>query len=267
MRVAALRTFGLVLGVFGLALVWQTAVTLRGDIEEEQIVAICTTMLLSLMLAWIATMFLRAPRGLQRMTLFVVIALLVPTAALQSQQWAGSLHASGLTARQREALEYLRQSDSIEHPLIGFGVEYSSGYVAMRLLQRSMDADAAFKELVATGTPAGRIYGLIGVSRTDPVYFRQALLTAPRGEVGVFAGCVLSHERISDLLDRKDAFEIGRHEPIAAALERQRDKHEIDIAHGGYAAMYFDADITGGDALRAAELRAAELTYEFKRER
>jgi hypothetical protein len=269
MRVAALRTIGLVLAVFALALLWQTAVTIHGDIEEEQVFVICTTMLLSVMLAWIGSMFLRAPRGLQRATLAVIIVLLVPTAALQSQQWAGSLHASGLTARQREALEYLRHADYIEHPLVGFAAVYSRGYIAMRLLQQSADADAAFKELVLTGTPAGRVYGLIGVYKTDPVYFQQALLTAPRGDVGVSSGCVLGDEPIRDLIARNDAFEVGRHETLDAALKRQPGKHDIhlDIAHGGYSAMYFDADITSGDALRASELRAAELTYDFKRDR
>ncbi len=155
----------------------------------------------------------------------------------------------------------------MEHPLVGFAAVYSRGYIAMRLLHRSLDADAAYKELIRTGTPAGRIYGLIGVHRTDPLYFERAVLGAPSGSIGVFSGCVIGGEAARDLIDHPEAVEFRNDETVEQAWTRQREKWHIDIRHGGYATMYFTDAVTRGDAARNAELRAAERTYDLTRDR
>lgn len=256
MRTAAIRVGGVVLFILAFALLWQSFLTIRGEIEESQLVAIGVTMLVGVLIAWVGTMLLRAPRGVMRATVALVIALLVPAAALLSAP-AGPMQ---LTPRQREALEYLRTATYVEYPLVGFGGVYSRGYIAMRLLNRSLGADAAYKELIRTGTSTGQVYGLIGVHRTDPLYFEQAVLGAPSGHVIVFAGCVVGGEAVQDIINHPEAVEVRNHESLEQALKRQRGKTHLDIRHGGYAAMYFD---TAQDA----KLRDAERTCDFTRDR
>src|SRR5262245_29729987 len=84
----------------------------------------------------------------------------VPKAAM------AMLLALSFTPRQQEALHYLMTAASFESPHIGEGGTRSGGYLAMRVVARAAGADAAFKDLVAHGTLAGQVYGLIGVQRT-----------------------------------------------------------------------------------------------------
>src|SRR5438046_1771652 len=80
------------------------------------------------------------------------------------------LLALALAPRETAAMHHLMTTRTFEYPRIGEAGIRSEGYLALRVLARSKNADAAFKELVAHAASAGQLYGLMGVSRTDPVF-------------------------------------------------------------------------------------------------
>lgn len=171
----------------------------------------------------------------------IVLALLVPALAAESQ----------LTPREREAFRYLQRADKLEHPRVGIAGAPSHGFVAMIILNRSRDADAAFKKLVRSGTMAGKLYGLIGVYRTDRRFFDSHVksFAASSEEIGLFSGCVIGSERVSSIVDYPNAERTGHADAVPTRY--------VDIAHGGYSAMFFDAETTDPETAKAIR------TYKF----
>jgi hypothetical protein len=113
-----------------------------------------------------------------------------------------------LTSREREAFEHLRKIEQVQMPYVGFASAYSGGYLAMRILGRSRSADTAFKALIEKGTLAGQLYGLAGVQRTDPAYYRRVApkYTSMTEPVLVFAGCVIAPEPVRSIAGQLDIF-------------------------------------------------------------
>ena len=172
-------------------------------------------------LGWIASILVRHPRAFVRAIAGSVVVLLVIPAVWQT--WDGS-ETLRLRAREREAFAYLQRAELVEGPVIGFLAVYSGGFLAMRILGRSPHADAAFKELVRTGTPAGRVYGLMGASKTDPVYFRRAARGWANQSVSTFAGCSITGMSVSDILKDSGAyFAKAPDEPEVRAAEAAYD--------------------------------------------
>lgn len=198
MRLAAVRALGFWLALFALFAAMQ-AIT-RVSVDEFVFAVTAATLALLVLIGWLATILLRQPRAMARTTTACVIALLVVPAAWQT--WDGSTEALPLRAREAEAFDYLKNADMLEMPLVGFGGLRSRGYLAMRILGRSPNADAAFKELIRSGTRPGQLYGLIGVRRSDPVYFELAALrySASLEPVAVFSGCIIGGETIGELV-------------------------------------------------------------------
>jgi hypothetical protein len=151
--------------------------------------------------------------------------------------------AHGATAREQEAFDFLRTTVRFESPHIGFGGVYSRGYLALRIVSRSRDADALFKRLIREGTAAGQIYGLIGVYRTDPSYFRSVASTfaSKRTYVPTMVGCIMGSERMGELVAADYALTVANGETLAQAFKRQPHAN-TDIAHGGYTAWYLSRD-------------------------
>jgi len=110
--------------------------------------------------------------------------------------------APALTPRQAEALHYLMTAKRFEMPHIGFGAIHSGGFLAMRLIARSPHADLAFKELVSRGTLAGQLYGLIGVQRTDPAFFRanQGRYARRTDSIEIASGDASDHDVVGKLV-------------------------------------------------------------------
>lgn len=261
MRLAAIRTLGVFLALYAIGAAIQSCLLLARGIDPDSTPAWGAAMLIAFLLAWIATMILRRPHVFQRLTLVVVIALLILPAA--SQTWDGNANALALSPRERQAFEYLRNAESVEMPRVGFSVVYSGGYLAMRILRRSLAADAAFKELVRTGTIAGQLYGLCGVRETDPLFYR---MHAPHyanmtGEVVVFGGCVMAGEPIATFVRHPGAMRLRPRETLQEwwrAHEHNGGELHWDIEGGAYSRMYFDRDADEPEAL-AAE-RACDFT-------
>src|SRR5205823_6379470 len=124
-----------------------------------------------------------------------------------------------------------------EMPYVGFSGDRSGGYLAMRILRRSLAADEAFNELVRSGTTAGQLYGLAGLYDTDPLAFRVAL---PRyrtsiDNVRMFWGCVISDERVSELACSKIGVRIRGRESLDQWWRREgsAQRGPLDICGGG----------------------------------
>jgi hypothetical protein len=158
-----------------------------------------------------------------------VLAFLIPALASQSQD---------LTPREQEAFRYLQRADILQLPYVNIGGARPGGFAAMTILKRSRDADAAFKELVRSGTTAGKLYGLIGVYRTDRDFFESHVrpLATSSEVVGVLVGCVVEPERVSSIVDYTGPRGLGY----------------VDIVDGRYSAMFFDLpfDQKTEDAIR-----------------
>lgn len=139
----------------------------------------------------------------------------------KSQAWEDAVR---LRAREFEAFVFLRQTNTFEMPHVGYGDVRSRGYLAMRILGRSPYADAAFKKLLDSSSPVGQLYGLIGVWRTDPVYFQSAMTryTGSKESVIVFAGCIIDSDFVGDLVCGR----IADGSYTRAFLDREFDEEE-----------------------------------------
>jgi len=222
MRTAATRTLGIFLAVFaaGVLIHGFREIVKEDDIDATAVFAISTSLILAIVIGWLGSIAFRRATALSSAVIVTFVGLAAATAAFEPRLFAPDL-AMSLTPRQREAFHYLMTAEYLAGPHVGIGGTHSGGYLAMRVLSRSSDADAAFKSLVLHGTVAGQLYGLIGVRRTDPLFFRaNAWRCAKRtGEIDFIQGCVMDHE------------------PIAKIVS---DPNAIDIAGGAYSRMYLD---------------------------
>jgi hypothetical protein len=230
LRVAATRSLGIWLALYAVFLFGRSLTLAVGDDAWVFRIAVAFAVLVAL--GWVASVIVRRPRLFAPALMGGVVVLLLFPAAWQTWDGRASLQ---LRARERDAFDYLRTVETFEGPVIGFGARYSGGFLAMRILSRSPQADAAFKELLRTGTTAGRVYGWIGVRKTDPSYYRQVAGTFARDttSVPVLAGCVMDSQRVSEL---------------AAWLEQAQP----------------DAWSATSKLFPEAEVRAAEAAYRFR---
>jgi hypothetical protein len=264
MRLAAGRMLGVVVLLFALA-ICADLLTLQNYIVEDDAPATIAQLLWAIAaivaIGWIGTAMLRWPAFAARGALAVVVIAVSLRVGAGATKWDGAPSTLTLDARQRAAFDYLRNAEELEWPIVGFAAVPSRGFIAMRILGRSRDADAAFKWLVESGTIAGKLYGLIGVSRSDPSYLRAALprfVSDPR-TVRVSGGCVTAPEVIASIARRSNAVQLPRGQPLDQWVANRDPKvtFEIDIAGGGYGSIYFD----GGTDER---IREAERTITFR---
>ena len=159
-----------------------------------------------------------------------------------------------LTPREAIVMRHLMTTRSFEYPHTGEAGIHSKGYLALRVLARSKDADAAFKELVAHAAPAGQLYGLIGVSRTDPAFFRAQLerFRKLHESTGVVNGCEVTNEQVANIVAQPRAVQLPAGTTLNAWLTAHPDEPSfIDIAGGGLTSLFLDPEEP-----QAAEQRA-----------
>jgi hypothetical protein len=241
MRSAATRSLGVLLAVLAAGLIARVIAESR-HADESTAAPLLIVLAIAVLIGWLGSVAFRRAPAIAR-ALFVVIACLAAaTAAYQPQIFAAGepVH---FTAQETAALDYLRTAGMLEEPHIGYGAVDSRGWIAMRVLARSLNADAAFKDLLARGTLAGQIYGLIGVRRTDPAFYRLAArrYADSDAEVLVLGGCVPRSDRVAKLV---------------------HDAGTIDIDGGGYSSMMLDPT---SPAELEARARGEEASYLFTR--
>jgi hypothetical protein len=110
--------------------------------------------------------------------------------------------APALDARTAGALITLRGAEEFQRAYVGDSGEISRYVVAFRILLAHERAAALFREVMATGTPAGELYALCGLYLTDPEAFgREATrLGNDDTEVETMNGCMKNTERVRDVV-------------------------------------------------------------------
>jgi len=150
-----------------------------------------------------------------------------------------------LTPREMAAMQHLMTTRTFEYPHIGEAGIRSEGYLALRVLARSKSADRAFKELVAHAASAGQLYGLMGVSRTDPAFFRAAIERYRKraDSTSVMNGCEIMSEQVSSIVYYDNALQLPPGMTLIRWLtENPRKPSRIDIAGGGLVSLFLDPE-------------------------
>ena len=257
MRRATVRALGALLVAFAVSLVLTKAAALADDWRlassdaifdfvvarelVEAAVAIAIAAAAFFAGRWLLRRPERAARALMSLAVITVaVSLAVGVKALDEE-------ATPLTPRQREAFEYLRHADTLEMRAVGIAGSRSNGYLAMRILRRSAGADAAFKELLRSGTSAGQLYGLCGIHDTDPMAFAGALprYRASIETIGIMSGCVTRPQRISDVACSDHGIRLPRGVALDEWWQRAGDQErdgEPDICGGAIPAEFRERD-------------------------
>lgn len=261
-RVAATRTLGVFLAVFA------GGVLLHGvrvrSFDPESFFVAAMALLLAVLIACLGSLVLRRARALVPVV-FVLCATLAAASAAYDPAMFAVDHAVQLTPRQNEALAYLMTTQLFEMPHIGFGGAHSGGYLAMRILQRAADRDTAFKELVRHGSAAGQLYGLIGVWRTDPLFFSANRSRCERRaeSIGFLNGCMLEQAPIETIVADPHAVHLQSGMTLARWVSSRPPSGRelpLDVAGGGYSSLFLDPE-PQGDA--EADARLDEKLYDF----
>ncbi len=148
------------------------------------------------------------------------------------------------TPAEQVAMHHLMTTRTFEYPHVGYAGIESDGYLSLRVLARSKSADAAFKELVAHAAPAGQLYGLMGVSRTDPAFFRAVLEHYKNLDqaTSVANGCEIMSEQLSTIVYDPRAVRLppGTTLPDWLAANPKQPAF-VDIAGGGLTSLFLDS--------------------------
>jgi hypothetical protein len=129
----------------------------------------------------------------------------------------------------------------------------------LRSLASHRGGGNAFKYLLFTGTPAGKMYALVGLRHTNPLVFWVAVqpFRVWRGEVDTIFGCVGQKVEIRELVETSGAnpVRLKRGESINQWWKRRKPGVEvnIDILGGGYTSMFVDLDELRRPAARHQE--------------
>ncbi|HEY8836002.1 MAG TPA: hypothetical protein VIM09_10495 [Chthoniobacterales bacterium] len=85
---------------------------------------------------------------------------------------------------------------------IGVAGTMSEGERALREMLKEQDATARLEKLVSSGSPAGKLYALLGLRIRDRAAYERALekWRALDAKIETARGCILSQESFRDLL-------------------------------------------------------------------
>jgi hypothetical protein len=270
MRLATVRAFACLLIALGGSVVLTAAFSLMRDwklasdnatfdfVVPEELAATAMAIAISLALIFPGRWLLQHPSGAAGPLISIAVVIIGVSIAFGMRGLEPGTTAS-LAPRQREAFEYLRNAEAFEMPAIGIGGARSPGYLAMRILRRSIAADDAFKELVRSGTIAGQMYGLCGLYHTDPMAFATAVPRFRSASVTVAfsSGCVTTPDPVSKIACSDTGMRIPRGVNVddwlrrASANERERD---LDICGGALPSAFWQRDWDEAAALEDEHL-------------
>jgi hypothetical protein len=85
---------------------------------------------------------------------------------------------------------------------IGVAGTMSEGERALREMLKEPDATARLEKLVSSGSPAGKLYALLGLRIRDRAAYERALEKCRTldGKIETARGCIISQESFRDLL-------------------------------------------------------------------
>jgi hypothetical protein len=104
------------------------------------------------------------------------------------------------------AIAILQAAPSLSSAAVGLAGITPTEALAWRTLLQDPEAGKRFKDLLASASPAGRLYALMGLQLTDREYYGQARkrLVLQGGTVRTFRGCIVSTERVADVVQEID---------------------------------------------------------------
>lgn len=144
-----------------------------------------------------------------------------------------------------EAIAYLRTAELFEDAYVGYAGERSRGAAALRALLADPDAKTALHDLVAHGTPAGRLYGAAGLYFADPPAYDAALarIAADGGTVRTQRGCMQDTEEVALVIrsGAKERVAVPEGATLSATLSAHANKGgACDMAGGCLPLMLVD---------------------------
>ena len=150
-----------------------------------------------------------------------------------------------LSRDDRAHYQTLRHAKYFASRAVGFGAVEPPEARAFVALARSRHGSTAFKYLLLQGSVAAKVYALVGLRRTNPIFFRVAVqpFRVWPGEVVTFFGCIISSERVETVVESRDAHAI-RLRPNQTLVDwyRSRPRRQIvlDVIGGGYTSMFLE---------------------------
>lgn len=149
----------------------------------------------------------------------------------------GKLSESG-----RGAYERLLKAETFEQGHVGYAGTLSSFVEDLNALLQEKAADEAFKSLLAQATPAGRLYALCGVYHTDYEFFLKETekYKTSNESVQAMSGCEIFTEKVAKIVasDSPIVAIINPSQTFEKWSENNRKSFELDIAHGGFPAIF-----------------------------
>jgi hypothetical protein len=101
-----------------------------------------------------------------------------------------------------ESMDILRSAHRFEAGAVGAAGSVPTSVVAWLTIARSRTADSLFRELLFTSTPAGRLYALAGLRKTNPGLFTDVArhLRMTDTSVPTLNGCIGTTEPMRTLV-------------------------------------------------------------------
>jgi hypothetical protein len=179
------------------------------------------------------------------------LCLIIAVLAIAAGAWLaimGVPPAFNLPVDDLVSYDRLSNTQYFAGPAVGIGGTEPHESKALRSLASHRGGGKAFKYLLLTGTLAGKMYALVGLRHTNPLFFWvvvQPFRVWP-GEVETIFGCVIQKVEIRELVETSGAnpVRLKGGESINQWWKRRKTGVEvnIDILGGGYTSMFLDLD-------------------------
>jgi hypothetical protein len=113
-----------------------------------------------------------------------------------------ALSLPGATATAGEEDSNLRKAGSFAMGGVGYAGTMSAGERALRRMLKERDAVSRLESMIPNATPAGKLYGLLGLRIRDRAAYARALeMCRPTDtKVETARGCMLGQEAFGDLV-------------------------------------------------------------------
>ena len=100
----------------------------------------------------------------------------------------------------------LRKAGSFAIGGVGYAGSMSSGERSLRQILKEADAVSRLEVLISNASPAGQLYGLLGLRSRDRIAYRRALekLKTIDAKVETMRGCIVQRESFRHLLKEID---------------------------------------------------------------
>ena len=151
-----------------------------------------------------------------------------------------------LSPEQKSNYELLLNAQYFASRAVGYAAVEPPEARAFMSLATHRGGATALKYLLLRGSPAGKIYALIGLRRTSPLFFWVAVqpFRIWPGEVVTFFGCILSEEpvRTAVVTDKPNPVRLRRGQTLRDWWQHRKRGTEanLDVIGGGYTALFFE---------------------------